>query len=79
MFSPVVDNFFMLQMNSKLDVELQIKNWYSRVPSKSNPSDSASRLDMSGYSNATVFTPSYHQLLESLENYEALVNLLEKG
>ena len=78
-FSPVVDNFFMLQMNSKLDVELQIKNWYSRVPSKSNPSDSASRLDMSGYSNATVFTPSYHQLLESLENYEALVNLLEKG
>ena len=78
-FSPVLDNFFMLQMNSKLDVELQIRNWYSRVPSKSNPSDSASRLDFSEYSCSDVCAPCYSKLLESLESFEALVELLEKG
>ena len=41
-FSPVLDSFLLLQANAKLDIETQSKNWYSRVPSKSNPSDAAS-------------------------------------
>ena len=36
-FSPVIDNYFMSQLNSQFDLELQTRNWYSRVPSKSNP------------------------------------------
>ncbi|CAL1170452.1 unnamed protein product [Cladocopium goreaui] len=32
------------RLNARLDVQLQCLNWYSRVPSKSNISDDASRL-----------------------------------
>ena len=78
-FSPVVDNFFMLQTNSKLDVDLQVKNWYSRVPSKSNPADSASRLKFSEYNHAVWNTPCYEKLLKSLGDFESLMRLLEKG
>ena len=38
-FSPILDSFLLLQTNAKLDLETQSKNWYSRVPSRSNPSD----------------------------------------
>ena len=78
-FSPVLDNFFMLQANSKLDVQLQIRNWYSRVPSKSNPSDSASRLDLSVYPHSTVHTPCYDRIFESLKIFEDEMKLLERG
>lgn len=78
-FSPVVDNFFMLQTNSKLDVDLQVKNWYSRVPSKSNPADSASRLEFSEYNHAVWNPPCYEKLLKSLDDFESLMMLLEKG
>ena len=44
-FSPVVENFELLLINANLDVKLQRLNWYSRVPSKSNLSDSPSRMD----------------------------------
>ena len=46
-FSPVFDSYELLSMNAKLDVGLQALNWYSRVPSKSNPSDAPSRLEFS--------------------------------
>ena len=78
-FSPVVDNFFLLQVNSSFDVELQSRNWYSRVPSKSNPADSASRLEFSTYVNAVQCTPCYDQLENSLQDFETLRKLLEEG
>lgn len=43
-YSPVLDNFFMLQFNGLLDMSLDARHWYSRVPSRSNISDAASRL-----------------------------------
>ena len=43
-FSPVLENYELLVLNSQLDVQLQSLHWYSRVPSKSNLSDEASRL-----------------------------------
>ena len=44
-FSPVLDNYELLVINSKLDVVNQSLNWYCRVPSSSNPADAPSRLD----------------------------------
>ena len=44
-FSPVIENYELLVLNARLDLQLQSLHWYSRVPSKSNLSDSASRLD----------------------------------
>eukprot|EP00435_Cladocopium_sp_Y103_P067316 s126_g29.t2 len=43
-FSPVFENYQLLVINARLDLELQCQNWYSRVPSKSNLSDDPSRL-----------------------------------
>ena len=43
-YSPVLDNFEMLVINSRLDVALQSLHWYSRVPSMSNLADDPSRL-----------------------------------
>lgn len=43
-YSPVLDNFEMLVINSRLDVELQSLHWYNRVPSHSNLGDDPSRL-----------------------------------
>ena len=34
-----------VQANNHLTVELQCVEWYSRVPSKSNPADDPSRLE----------------------------------
>lgn len=78
-FSPVIDNYFMLQLNSKFDLELQTRNWYSRVPSKSNPSDSASRLSFTEYQHCHVQDPCYERLLKSLSDFESLMQLLERG
>jgi hypothetical protein len=44
-FSPVIENYELLVLNANLDLQLQSMQWYARVPSKSNLSDSASRLD----------------------------------
>lgn len=44
-FSPVIENYQLLVLNANLDLQLQSMHWYARVPSKSNLSDSASRLD----------------------------------
>eukprot|EP00435_Cladocopium_sp_Y103_P062520 s739_g24.t1 len=44
-FSAVLENYDLLVINADLDVRLQCLSWYSRVPSKSNLSDSPSRLD----------------------------------
>ena len=46
-YSPVLDNFELLVINAKLDVELQALHWYSRVPSQSNLGDDPSRLKFS--------------------------------
>ena len=47
-FSPVLENYELLVLNSQLDVQLQSLHWYSRLPSKSNLSDEASRLKFEG-------------------------------
>lgn len=79
-FSPVADNFSMLQVNSKLDMELQSRHWYARVPSKSNISDAASRLSFDEYSDFIVFQPIHEFCDSTLEHLESLrVVLLEKG
>ena len=46
-YSPVLENYELLVINARLDVELQAMHWYSRVPSKSNLSDDPSRLQFS--------------------------------
>ncbi len=79
-FSPVVDNFSLLQVNAKLDMELQSRHWYSRVPSKSNIADAASRLCFDSYSDFTMFLPVHEFCDSTLEHLESLkFELLEKG
>ena len=78
-FSPILDNFFLLQLNARLDTQCQARNWYGRVPSKSNPADDASRLVFSSYRNAIRCKPSYTFLLESLENFWRLMERIEMG
>ncbi|CAL1145179.1 unnamed protein product [Cladocopium goreaui] len=46
-YSPVLENYELLVINAKLDVDLQAMHWYTRVPSKSNLSDDPSRLQFS--------------------------------
>ena len=48
-YSPVVDAADILADIFKVDVDLRCLTWVCRVPSKSNPSDAASRLDFSWY------------------------------
>eukprot|EP00435_Cladocopium_sp_Y103_P059286 s1864_g21.t1 len=78
-FSPILDNFCLLQLNSKLDVAIQARHWYNRVPSKSNPSDSASRLDFSSYSFASQCNPVYSSAMQSLRRFQELASLVERG
>ena len=75
----MLDNFFLLQLNAKTDVEVQARNWYSRVPSKSNPSDNASRLEFSDYKNALQCTPDYTSALDSLSESWKLLGMIQKG
>ena len=46
-YSPVLENYELLVINARLDVDLQAMHWYTRVPSKSNLSDDPSRLKFS--------------------------------
>lgn len=79
-FSPVADNFSILQVNAKLDMELQSRHRYARVPSKTKISDAASRLCFGDYSDFTVFQPVQEFCDSTLEHLESLkVMLLEKG
>eukprot|EP00435_Cladocopium_sp_Y103_P017022 s3000_g4.t1 len=68
-YSPVLDNFFLLQLNARLDSEIQSRHWYNRVPSRSNPSDDASRLEFSCYDYATQVKPSYEAAMHSLQKF----------
>ena len=78
-YSPVIDNFLLLQVNSQLDLRVEARHWYSRVPSKSNPSDAASRLSFENYSNACWSEPSFRFCLDSLMQLSELKKLLERG
>jgi hypothetical protein len=48
-YSPMLSSFELLRTNAELDLELLCFNWYSRVPSKSNIADDASRLVFDQY------------------------------
>ena len=78
-FSPVLDNFCLLQLNARLDLKIHARHWYSRVPSKSNPADDASRLEFSAYKNSVACTPSYSAANEALERFRKLMEKIEKG
>ena len=43
------DTFAMLCVNARLDVVLEATHWYTRVPSKANLVDDASRLSFETY------------------------------
>eukprot|EP00435_Cladocopium_sp_Y103_P031558 s2135_g8.t1 len=76
-FSPVIDNFFLLQVNSNFDVDLQSRIGTAvYLQSQTNPSDDASRLDFSGYVNAMRCTPCYDRLKRSLSDFESLRRLV---
>lgn len=78
-FSPVLDNFCLLQFNSKVDLKIGSRNWYSRVPSHSNPSDAASRLCFDSYERSRLTTPVYGPLLDHLTDFRSLIASLEGG
>lgn len=78
-YSPVLDNFFMLQFNGSLDMALNARHWYSRVPPCSNISDAASWLDFSAYQGFTQTKIDYQPFLKALDDFEQLVKVLEKG
>ena len=48
-YSPLLDSMQLIRLCAAEDVAAQSTNWYARVPSKSNLSDAASRLDFSCY------------------------------
>eukprot|EP00438_Fugacium_kawagutii_P009401 Skav231307 [mRNA] locus=scaffold161:371835:373196:+ [translate_table: standard] len=78
-YSPVLDNFCLLQFNAKKDIQNRGRNWYSRVPSLSNPSDAASRLDFASYQGGVWTEPVYGQLLDHLQDFRNLISCLEGG
>ena len=78
-FSPILDNFSLLQLNARLDIKFQARHWYGTVPSKSNPADSASRLEFGEYRNAVRCKPLYEFALQSLESFWRLMRKIEMG
>ena len=58
-FSPSLHTLSLLKCNAMLDTQFQMWNWYSRVPSASNPADAASRLEFKGYDGWRKVTPDY--------------------
>eukprot|EP00435_Cladocopium_sp_Y103_P029262 s1712_g7.t1 len=77
--SPILDNFCLLQLNPKLDVNIQARHWYNRAPSKSNPSDAASRLEFDSYSFAVKCEPIYNLAFKSSRSFKELLELVERG
>jgi hypothetical protein len=78
-FSPVMDNFFLLQLNAKMDTSIQARNWYNRVPSTSNPSDDASRLEFGTYRNSEQCRPCYSTVLHEIDRFRKLKQKFEMG
>ena len=78
-FSPVLDNFCLLQLNARLDSRLNARHWYSRVPSKSNPADDASRLEFSAYKRSVQSGPCYVAAKEAIQRFWQLMRKVEKG
>ena len=76
---PVMDSFVLLQTNATLDLRSQSKNWYSRVPSRSNPSDSASRLKFDEYVGSCRSSPSYALVTDAFNKFDVLLESLEMG
>ena len=62
-YSAQVNATALLMHSARLDVESRALGWYSRVPSKSNPSDAASRLEFKSYSDCKRVHPLYEALL----------------
>jgi hypothetical protein len=60
-YSPLLDSMQLIRNCAHEDVKAQTLNWYARVPSKSNLSDAASRLDFRCYGpmGFTMVTPLY--------------------
>mgnify|MGYP001819786562 CR=1 FL=1 len=54
-FSPSLQSSVILRKNAEADVKLGCCVWASRVPTKSNPSDAASRLDFRPYESSFVW------------------------
>ena len=78
-FLPVLDNFHLLQLNARMDIQIQARQWYNRVPSKSNPADEASRLEFGSYRSAEQCQPCYKFLLNELQRFWKLMDDLERG
>eukprot|EP00439_Symbiodinium_sp_Y106_P008876 s11850_g1.t1 len=62
-YSAQVNATALLMHSARLDVESRALGWYSRVPSKSNPSHAASRLEFKSYSDCKRVHPLYEALL----------------
>ena len=65
-YSPLLDSLQLVRCCALEDVAAQSTNWYARVPSKSNLSDAASRLDFGCYAllRFTKVMPKYaHDLV----------------
>ena len=73
-YSPSLPSLTLVMQCCQVDYEVGMQSWYARVPTKANPSDSASRLDSSlaetFYSAKLVqpVFPSGFSPLESLKN-----------
>ena len=62
-YSAQVNATDLLMISARLDVQSRALGWYSRVPSKSNPTDAASRLEFESYADCKRVDPSYEALL----------------
>ena len=78
-FSPILDNFFLLQLNARLDNTIPARHWYGRVPSRSNPADDASRLDFRAYRNSTRCNPDYSSTFAAIQSFWQLLERIEMG
>jgi hypothetical protein len=78
-FSPILDNFFLLQLNARLDAAIPARHWYARVPSRSNPADHASRLEFGAYKNSQRCQPQYAFAFQAIESFWKLLKKIEMG
>ena len=78
-FSPILDNFFLLQLNARLDAAIPARHWYGRVPSRSNPADDASRLEFGAYKNSQRCQPQYAFAFQAIESFWKLLKKIEMG
>ena len=79
-FSPILDSFFLLQLNARMDVlrpiqELVQQSAIEKAIHRTVPH----RLQFSEYRNSVRSVPDYSLALKALENFWKLVELIEKG